>query len=232
MALSVPAPTISQTGASGSVFSASGAITITCTPVTFGDGTALDPQHATQSTYVLYRQPLVGALQAWDAASKTWQAAVPSPAGQTLFSQGGTWTGLLVPVGQEDSAHNPLFDPAVTADYSIGCEFAGTDAAGATETGASARSAPFTVQAPGARNQGGLSIDPQDPTKATEVQLFLKDSSLATRATVTLSAVSGGYAVRLAAGGASVQIVEDGTISLSGSVAIAGSLYVNGVPVT
>ena len=62
--------------------------------------------------------------------------------------------------------------------------------------------------------------------------MFLKDSSLATRATVTLSAVSGGYAVTLAAGGASVQIVEDGTISLSGSVAIAGSLYVNGVPVT
>ncbi len=232
MALSVPQPTVTQDGTSANVLSATKAITITCSPVAFADGSPLAAPHASQATYVLYRQPNLGALQAWDPASKTWRSAVPLPAGEKMFYKDAAWTGLLVAVGQNDAGGNPLFDPAVTATYTVGCQFAGTDPAGGAETGASSPSAAFTVQPPGADHRGGLLIDPQDPAKTTTVQMFLKDSSFATRATVTLSSVTGGYGIVISAGGASVEVVDDGTITLtpgpSTAVRVAGDLNVDG----
>lgn len=232
MALSVPQPKVTQDGITGNVLSAAKAITITCSPVTFADGSTLDAPHASQATYVLYRQPGVGALQAWNPASKTWQGAVPLPGGDKMFFKDAAWTGLLVAVGQSDAGGNPLFDPAVTATYTVGCQFAGTDAAGGTEAGASASSAAFTVQAAGADHRGGLLIDPEDPAKTTKVQMFIRDSSLATRATVTVSSVAGGYGIAVSAGGALVEVVDDGTITLtpgpSSAVRVAGDLTVDG----
>jgi hypothetical protein len=232
MALAIPQPGITQDGAAGTKVSAAKAITLTCSPVTFSDGTALDAQHASRSTYVLYRQPAGSTLQAWNPATKSWQPAEPTPSGDTLFFKDGAWTGLLVAAGKNDAAGNPLFDPTVSASYSVACMFAGTDAAGATESGTSSPSQSFMVMQPGADLRAGLSIEPQDPAEAGELQIFLKDSSLATRATVTLTSSGGDYSVTLAAGGARVEVSEDGTIALtpaaSGTVHITGQLEIDG----
>lgn len=242
MTLTIPQPTVTQDGAAGTKVSAAKVITMTCSPVTFSDGTALDAQHASRSTYVLYRQPAGATLQAWNPATKSWQPAEPAPAGDTLFLKDGAWTALLVGAGKKDAAGNPLFDPTLSASYSIACTFAGTDAAGAAESGTSSPSHSFMVMQAGADDRAGLSIAPQDPAEATELQIFLKDSSLGTRATVTLTSSGGDYSVTLAAGGASVELSEDGTIALTpaptgtmrvtGQLEIDGSLSLNGVVTT
>jgi len=243
MAITVPQPAVSQDGAGPGAFSAAKAITLTCSPVTLADGTTLDAQHASKSTYVLYRQSTSSsALEAWNSAAKSWQASDPPPAGDPLFFKDGLWTGILVGAGQKDSSGKPLFDPGLTGSYSVACFFAATDAAGATELGSSSRSQPFAALQPGADNRGGLSIVPQDPTQATQVQLFLKDASLATQATVTLASTATGYSLTLAAGGATVELDEAGGISLTpagsrtvyvaGQLEIVGSLSLNGVVTT
>lgn len=239
MTLTIPQPIVAQDGATGTELAAAKPITLTCSPVTFADGTVLDLQHASHPTYVLYRHPAGSTLQAWNPAGKSWQAADPAPSGDTLFLKDGAWTGLLIAAGKNDAAGNPLFDPAVSASYSVACMFAGTDAAGVIDSGASPRSHSFTVIQPGADHRAGLAIVPQDPAQATEIQIFVKDSSLATRATVTLSGSGGEYSVTLAAGGARVELAENGAISLtpaspaavrvSGRFEIDGSLSLNGV---
>jgi hypothetical protein len=239
MALTVPQPTIAQDGASGTALAATKPIAIACTP-TFADGTPVAPPGVSRSAYVLFRQPAGAALQAWSSAAKGWQAADPPPAGDPLAPGQVGWSGLIVPVGQKDSAGNPVFDPAASATYSVACFFAATDSAGAEQTGASVRSTAFTVVDPSQDKRGGLELSPEDASSATRVQLFLRDSSLTDRATVTLDAGSG-YTVTLAAGGAVVELSDSGialspaagtTVRVSGQLEIVGSLSLNGVVTT
>jgi hypothetical protein len=241
MALSVPQPTLAQDGASGTALSAAKPIAIACAPA-FADGTPLAPPHVSRSAFVLYRRPAGAALQAWSSAAGAWQAGDPSPAGDALFPDGGGWHGMIVPAGQKDAAGSPVFDPAAAATYSVACFFAGTDAAGETQAGASPRSASFTVVEPGHDQRGGLAVSPQDPAQATRLTLFLRDASLADRATVTLdSGGGGGYSVTLAAGGSVVRVSDAGialapapgaAVRVDGLLEIVGSLSLNGVVTT
>jgi hypothetical protein len=240
MALTVPQPAVSQDGAVPGVLSAAKPIGLACTP-TFADGSAIQTQHVSRSVYVLYRRPAGSALQAWDGGAKAWRAADPLPAGDPLFpGDGGGWKALVVPLGQKDGAGNPVFDPAASAAYSFACYFAATDAAGATQTGASTRSAEFTLLQPGQDHRGGLAISPDDPAKAERLEIFLRDASFTDRATVTLDS-NGGYSVTVAAAGAVVELSAGGivltppagtTVRVDGQLEIVGSLSLNGVVTT
>jgi hypothetical protein len=241
MSLTVAQPTIAQDGATGAVLSGAKPITLTCPAVTFADGSAVEPQQATRSAYVLYRQPAGSLLQAWDSVAKTWRGADPAPAGDTLFQQDGAWKGIVVPIGQKDAAGNPVFDPAASAAYSFACFFDATDAAGTAQTGASPRSGTFTVAEPGQDHRGGIAISPDDPAQATRVELFLRDASLADRATVVLDTDSSGWSITLTAAGAVVELTRGGialtpaagnTVRVNGELEVAGSFSLNGVVTT
>jgi hypothetical protein len=241
MSLTVAQPTVVQDGAVGAALSGAKPITLTCPAVTLADGSALQPQAATRSAYVLYRRPAGSVLQAWDSAAKTWREAEPAPAGDPLFRQDGVWKAIVVPIGQKDAAGNPLFDPAASAQYSFACFFTATDAAGATQTGASARSGDFAVVAPGQDDRGGIAISPDDPKHATRVELFLRDASLTDRASVVLDSDGGGYSITVATAGAVVELTQGGitltpatgsTVRVDGRLEIVGSLSLNGVVTT
>lgn len=236
MTLTVPQPAVSQDGAAPGALSAAKPIGVACAP-TFADGSAVETQHVSRSVYVLYRRPAGSALQAWNGSAKAWQAGEPPPAGDALFPGDGAWKALVVPLGQKDAAGNPVFDPAASAAYSFACYFAAMDAAGATQTGASQRSAEFTLLQPGQDHRGGLAISPDDPAKAERLEIFLRDASFTDRATVTLDS-NGGYSVTVAAAGAVVELSAGGivltppagtTVRVDGQLEIVGSLSLNGV---
>ena len=84
-------------------------------------------------------------------------------------------------------------------------------------------------------------MDPNDPSSATEIYLFLKDNSLIERGRVVISQDSAGFHVQLIAGGASVVLSDTGEIVLNpangqavqvnGDISVSGHVLIDGVPV-
>jgi hypothetical protein len=84
-------------------------------------------------------------------------------------------------------------------------------------------------------------MDPQDPTAARQIKIFLKNSALAEQGHVTIWHDVAGFHVQLLAGGSSVVLSDSGDIILSpangrpvqinGDLTVSGGLTVGGIPV-
>jgi len=235
MALTVPIPTFQQGSGPASVLAGDKPITLSCAPVLFADGSELIPANATEFTYLLYRESLADGSEVWDSGAKTWKSAAAMVAPQSLFWMSDTWQSLLVAIGNNDSSGQPALQTDPTTGYptyAAQCFFAGTNAQGVQQTGQSLLSAPVSILAPGAQNLAGVSIDPNDPTKATDLLIFLKDSSLTEQGHVRIFQDGSGFHVELQCGGASVVLSNNGAIALTPSagqaVQVNGSLAVTG----
>lgn len=245
MDLVVPIPTLSANGAPGPIFSEAAPIAITCDPVTWDDGTPIDPLQTKQFGYFLYRKQISGAGQIWDPAARTWLNATAQPAPETLFYQDGRWQGLLVAIGQKDAGGGPMLatDPLTHYPrYYVRCQFGLEDAAGNERLGLSGPSAEFELLSMSATNRAGVAMEPEDPAAADRIYLFQKDTGLAERGRIEIrrQGASAVVSLTVVAGvsTATVTILDDGNIVLTpasgqmvfldGNVQINGDLAVTG----
>jgi len=235
MPLTVPIPTFQQDSGPATTLAADKPITLSCPPVTFADGTTLSPSTATAFTYLLFRESLGSGSEVWDSSAKTWRPAAAAVNAQPLFWMKQTWQALLVAIGNNDSSGQPAFQTDATTGYPVyGTQFffTGTDAGGVQQSGQSLMSAPVAILAPGSQNLAGVAINPNDPTKATDLLIFLKDSSLTEQGYVRIFQDGSGFHVELFSGGARVLVSNNGAIVLSPAagqaVEINGSLAVSG----
>jgi len=239
MALIVPTPTLSQTGNSTAALASEKPISLSCGPVTFADGTALAPANALSFTYQIYRLLSPGVSQVWDGGSKTWKAPGSTVTTTKLFYVQPDWQSILVAVSNKDSSGNPTFltnSSTGYPQYTAQCFFTGTDASGNQQTGQSVQSDPVTVLASGSQNLTGVTIKPNDPTKAQDIFVFLKDTTFTEQGRIEIfqdpSNPSAFYVQMKSAAGATVVVSNNGAISLTPangqSVQINGNLAVSG----
>jgi hypothetical protein len=242
MPLTVPAPALTQKDVNGHTFFAEKPIDLSCGPVTFPDSTPLTPANALQFGFTLFREGVAPIPEAWDESGKSWVPGDSLPEPQSLFLQDGTWRSLLLAIGQKDShAQDKLHTNMATGlpKYFVRCFFRGKDASGVEQSGESPNSQSFQVLGVGEQNRAGLGITPPDPVIATEISLFLKDSTLTNRGSITIRQDPGGLLIELSVNGAKVTLGTDGGIVLSpspgqgiqiqGDLEVQGNVLVNGV---
>src|SRR5882762_4522058 len=249
MALLVPMPQLKQDGNSSSVLVSEKPIKLSCSPVTFADGTPLTILNQPRATFLIYRLLPGGIQQVLDTAAKAWIAPNPSMAQQNLFwnDQAKSWQTVIVAMGNKDPSGNDLFGSAPLTGfpkYAAQCFFTGTEATGAQQSGQSLLSSPVEILAPGQNNLAGLTMDPQppDPATAQQIRIFLKNSALVELGKVTILQDGAGFHVQLVAGGSTVVLSSSGDIVLSpsngqpvqvnGDIAVSGRVLVGGVQVS
>jgi hypothetical protein len=239
MDLIVPIPVLTANGAAGPLFSEAAPITIACNPVTWDDGTPIDPLQTKQFAYFLYRKLSSGAGNIWDPAARKWLNATAVPEPETLFYQDGQWRGLLVAIGQQDAAGAPVLatDPLTHYPrYYVRCLFGAADPAGDYSVGLSGPSADFELLSMSATTRAGVGIEPEDPAAAERIFLFLKDAGLAERGRIEIRRQGAGAVISLTVmtgvSTASVTIFDDGNIVLTPSpgqkVFLDGNVQING----
>jgi hypothetical protein len=248
MALAVPIPQLKQDGNSSSVLVSEKPITLSCSPVTFPDGTILTGLNARTFTFLVYRTIAGGVQEVWDPLGKNWTSVSTTVQPQKLFwnDKAQTWQAMIVAMGNTDSSGKATFgtDPSTgLPTYTAQCSFSGLDSTGTQQVGQSPFSTPVTILAPGQNNLAGLTMDPQppDPTTAKDIYLFLKDSTLTTQGQILISQDATGFHVQLIASGASVVVSSAGDIVLSppigqrvqvnGNIAVSGHVFVGGIQV-
>jgi hypothetical protein len=248
MALIVSTPQLQQDGNSSSVLVSEKLITLSCTPVTFADGTPLTVLNQPKTTFLIYRFLLGGVQQVLDSQAKTWTTPSSSVVPQSLSwnDKQQQWQAAIVAMGNKDSAGKATFgtDPTIGfPKYAVQCFFAGIDPTKTQQSGQSSLSGPVTILPPGQNNLAGLTMEPQppDPTTAQQVRIFLKDSALVEQGQVIIFQDSSGFHVRLVAGGSTVVLSSSGEIALSpsngkpvqvnGDISISGKVFVGGVKV-
>lgn len=241
MALIVATPQLLQDGNTSSVLVSEKQITLSCSPVTFADGTPFTVLNQPTATYLIYRFLAGGVQQVLDAQGKTWTTLSSSVAPQNLFwnDKKKQWQAVIVAIGNKDNANPPndIFstDPiSGFPKYAVQCSFAGKDSNKTQQSGNSSLSAAVEILPPGQNqnNVAGIVMNPNDPTTATEIYFFLKDSSLTERGRIALFQDPAGFHVRLTAGGSSVVLSDSGEIVLSPSpgksVQVNGDIDVSG----
>jgi hypothetical protein len=235
MALTVPRPTLTSPGATGSQLAAEQPITLACGPVTFPDGAALSPENVAQTPgYLLFREG-GGAAEVWNEQDKAWAPEQPAPARQEMFPKDGQWQAILIGIGQKDRDGNEKLATNLVGGlprYFVRCFFRGRDAQQAEHDGVSPPSQPVAVFAPGTRDRAGLTMSPKSPATAQEIRLFLKDAALTgERGQVVIRQSGGGFQVELVAGAARVVLQPNGDITLrpgaGGVVRVEGNLAVS-----
>jgi len=251
MALLVPIPQLTQDGKSSSVLMSEKLITLSCSPVTFADGTPLTILNQPAATFLVYRLLPGGIQQVLDTAAKAWVSPSPSVAPQNLFwnDKENSWQAVIVAIGNKDNS-TPAQDIFATSSltgfpkYAAQCFFTGKDANGAPQSGQSLLSSPVMILAAGQNNLAGLTMDPQppDPTSAKEIRIFLKNSALVEQGQVMILQDGAGFHVQLVAGGSTVVLSSGGEIVLSpsngqpvqvnGDIAVSGRVLVGGVQVS
>jgi hypothetical protein len=246
MALVAPTPQLKQDGNNTSVLVSEKAITLSCGPVTFPEGTSLTALNASKPTFLVFRQLAGGIQQVLDATGKTWTAPSATVTPQSLFwnEKVQAWQAIIVAMGNNDSSGKPTFatDPSTGfPKYMAQCFFSGMDSTGTQQDGQSPLSAQVKILAPGQNNVAGLSMDTNDPTTAKEIEIFLKDNAFIEQGRVVISQDSAGFHVQLIAGGASVVLSNNGQIVLSpsngqsvqvnGDIAVSGRVLIAGIPV-
>jgi hypothetical protein len=248
MSLLVSIPKLQQDGNASSVLVSEKPIKLSCSPVTFPDGTNLSVLNQPKATFLIYRSLPGGIQQVFDVPGKAWTIPGPSVAPQNLFWDdiSKSWQAVVVAIGNQDNSTPPnnIFETNPLTGfpkYAAQCFFTGVDSAGVLQSGQSLLSGPITILAPGQNNLAGLSMDPNDPTQATDIYLFLKDSSYIEQGKVVISQDSAGFHVQLMAGGASVVLSNSGQIVLSpsnsqpvkvnGDISVSGRVLIGGVQV-
>jgi len=223
-------------------------IKLSCSPITFADGTPLTILNQPKATFLIYRLLSGGIQQVLDSSSKAWVSPSPSVAPQNLFwnDKAKSWQAVIVAMGNKDAAGNDFFatDPITTfPKYAAQCSFTGMDATGGQQFGQSLLSSPVEILAPGQNNLAGLTMDPQppDPTTAQQIRIFLKNSALIEQGQVTILQDGSGFHVQLVAGGSTVVLSSSGDIILSpsngrpvqvnGDLAVSNRVFVGGVQV-
>lgn len=245
MTLVVPQPTLTQPGATPTRFAADKPITVLCGPVTLPDGSPLTSTNAGTSGFIVLRQSALGVQQAWDDKAKSWVPPVPGPSPQALFpaqspGPAGRWQAILIGVGQQDAAGADKFasDPATgLPSYAIRCVFAAKSGPAAPQTGAS-QGTPVAIVPPGQSDRAGFALNTKSPADATQVQVFLKDASLAQQAALTIRASGAAFVLELTASGAAVRITDQGAlvlqpaagqaVTVQGDLAVTGSISTGG----
>lgn len=197
MTLSAPVPTLSQQGNPGSVFAAVMPIDVACGPVTFPDGSELTLQNAQPNGtgLRLLRQLSGGTVEVWDPGAKIWQPEGTETPFVAVFYLDNTWKSIIVDadqsiLGTDTSTHFPV--------YFVRCHFTGTDAQGASHSGASPASATFEAVTPGGQDRGAIQVDP-DLETATKIRLLLRDDApaLTERAAVSIQHSHAGTAPQI-----------------------------------
>ena len=248
MALLIPNPQLWQEGNPSSILVSEKPIKLSCSPVTFADGTPLMILNQRKATFLIYRLIGGGIQQVLDSAAKAWVSPAQSVAPQNLFWDDKTksWQGVIVAIGNKDGSTPPQDIFATSSltgfpKYAAQCFFTGMDANGIIQTGQSLLSSPVEIVAAGQNNLAGLTMDPQDPTSAQQIRIFLKNAALAELGKVTILQDGTGFHVQLIAGGSTVVLSSSGDIVLSpsngqpvqvnGDIAVSGRVLVGGVQV-
>lgn len=232
MALTVSKPEVSVEGISGHQFIAEKPIRVSCTSVTFPDGSVLAPEQAQQFGFRLYRKQDTGVEEAWSETNKSWMPGTSSPQPEPLAFIESIWQTVLAPMGLKDNAGHDKFSTDPTSGfpkYFIRCLFSATDAACQSHDGISPSGNEFTVSPAGALNRAGLATIPMAITQATEIRLFLKDAArISERGVIAIRQSGGDFEIDLTVGTARIRMTGAGEIELDGDVSIQGSLKVNG----
>jgi hypothetical protein len=234
--LVVPAPTLTQEGATSTRLSAAKPIAFACGPVSFPTGEPLELPQATEHGFRLLRDRGGGA-EVWDEEAKVWRPGTAvTPGSQPLFVKDGIWQGILVATGQQDAGGAPklLSDPVTDIPrYWVTCVFRGVDAAGVEHGGESPPSPTFEVLPAGAENLGGVALEPEEkPKEATRIRMFLADTPGHEVGRVVIARSGSGATVTLTAGGATVVLNAAGAIDLTPAtgqrVTVNGNLHITG----
>jgi hypothetical protein len=232
MALTVSKPEVSVEGISGYQFVAEKPIRVSCTSVSFPDGSALSPEQAQQFGFRLYRRLETGVDEAWSETDKSWMPAAAAPRPEPLAFIENTWQTVLAPMGLQDDTGRDKFSTDPTSGfpkYFVRCFFSATDTAGQCHDGISPFGNEFTVSPAGALNRAGLATVPMAITQATEIRIFLKDAArISERGVIAIRQSGGDFEIDLTVGAARVRMTGAGGIELDGEVSIQGSLKVNG----
>ena len=245
MALLVSIPQLQQDGNLTPLLVSEKPIKLSCSPITFADGTPLTVLNQPKATFLIYRLLPGGIQQVLDSSNKAWVSPSPSVAPQNLFwnDKAKSWQAVIVAIGNKDAAGNDFFatDPTTTfPKYAAQCSFTGKDATGSQQFGQSLLSSPVEILAPGQNNLAGLTMDPQppDPTTAQQIRIFLKNSALIEQGQVTIFQDGSGFHVQLVAGGSTVVLSSSGDIVLSpsngrpvqvnGDLAVSNRIFVGG----
>jgi hypothetical protein len=252
MSLIIPTPALYQKDSDGIVFASEKPVNLSCGEVLFSDGRVLPSEGAEIHGFLLFRQTASGSTEVWDDSTEAreWKAGgtevMPSP----LAFYEGKWQTIFVASGQKDKDGKDKFALDQTTKYFVRLLFAGIDEAGVEQRGVSVDTSLWSLMAPGTANRAGLTMEPPDtdPSKASEVRLFLKDAGRSgEKGTIAIREKTSGFEIEVTTNGARILLTGDGSIELSpapskqvtvlgniavhGTFDILGALRVNGTPV-
>ena len=237
--LTVGVPTLTQEDVTGLEFAAEKPIKLECASVTFPDGSPLLPEGITSAGYLIHRNNGGGVIDVWDDQMKRWMPAVNQPEPQGLFFQDDKWRGLIVAIGEKDTATNQdKFATDRTTGYPkyfASCLFKGKDGESLEHEGVSPNSSMVEIMAFGEMNRAGLLLEPKNNpiSGKEEIRMFLKDSGLhSEKGRVSIREEGGGFRLEMFASGARIDLMPDGSIILTPGVGqeirVEGNLSVNG----
>lgn len=240
--LTVATPELTSDGQAAMQFIAEQSIDVQCAQVSFVDGGVFLPENASVFGFHLYRKLDATTIQIWDEEQKSWQPETQVPEPMTLAYKDDLWQMVIVPLGLTDQADQPRFATDLTTRYPkyfVRCVFEGTDADGITLTGSSSPSQEVEIYDAGATQRASLTMEPEDPTTAEEIRLFLKDAALtAEQGTIAIRQQGAGFEIEVAVSGAKVLLNSDGDIVLTpqagrqaqvvGDLGVNGNLHVSG----
>lgn len=234
--LTITPPILKQSGTVGAQFVSEKPIHMECASVAFPDAAPVKLEQVAHAGFIMRRHPKGGRLETWDEGEKRWLSCSPLIEPQPLFYKDNAWHALIVAVGQKDRNNEDKFATDRSTGfprYSVQCVFKARDDRNQEHSGISAESTPIQISALGGQNRAGLYLRPQmDPTSATEIGLFLKDTAFSNERRIAIREGVGGFRIELISSGSSIEILPTGEILLTpGSgqnVHIAGNLRVNG----
>jgi hypothetical protein len=238
----VPTPTVDYKSVGPGLAALEGLLELRSPKVVFPDGSEFGQASGTAGFFV-YRQPAAAPVEIWNDELKRWEADPgPSPGAlkpkPLIFKAddaAAPWQSPIVAAGQKDKDGKDQFGKAKPdfPRYHFRTFFAG-ESGGIAYEGLSAPTAPVRFVSALDAMRAGINVgEDETPEDATEITLFLKDSSLRVLGSVHIRSEGGSARVEVsnAQGGAQravVRLLPNGDIELQPA---AGRSVVLGGPV-
>lgn len=207
-------------------------VQVRCPPVLLSDGTPLELWQQKVAGYFVYRQG-AGAPEIWDETAKKWKpdpgVAIASFQPKPFAFKPGElnpWQSLLVPVAEK----SPPFEVGGGFRYFFQAYFVSDENTGSV-SGLSPPSSTIEFRKLQDTFRAGFQIKPFTDRlhQATEIEMFLKDSSYVVIGSVVIKTSGGSSEIKISnLNGAVVQLLPSGDIVLrpkaGGTVKVEGSL--------
>lgn len=241
--MNVPTPTVQYKSVGPGLAALENLLELRSAKVVFPDGAEFGQASGTAGFFI-YREPSAGPSEIWNDELKQWEADPgPSPGAlkpkPLIFKAddaAAPWQSPVVPAGQKDKDGKDQFGKARPdfPRYSFRTFFAG-ESGGVAYEGLSAPTAPVKFVSALDAMRAGIKVgEDETPEDATEITLFLKDSSLRVLGSVFIKSEGGTARVEVSnaqagAQRAVVRLLPNGDIEIQPA---AGRSIVLGGPVS